>query len=296
MSFWRIVLGLLRKPSVGIPIGVAAVALGVLGFLMTPVRYISSETLVLTTPASGGTISQDPNRPNGLTNPLLNFDNGLRVTSAILIQAVNTPEALEAFGGATTMVKVDDGRTNPNLLNDNGPFIYVQVESPTPGEALATINRVVDRLHDDLTARQVALDAPKETYISLVPVVGAANPVASMAGRVKMAGLGFFVPLVGGLAVAYLLGRRSARRLESSQGGRGGRRRRADRGTKHLASPRPAPSGRGIAQSPDDELRIRVSGGPVRAVPAHKPGSDDVTQDVDTQEISSGVPAARVSI
>ena len=80
--------------------------------------------MVLTTTEYGGTESQDPAKPTELTNPMLNFNDSLTTTSAILIEAMNTKAVAKQLGvaGSTALV-IDDGRTNPDLLGLNGPFI-----------------------------------------------------------------------------------------------------------------------------------------------------------------------------
>ena len=120
-------------------------------YLGAPTRYLSSRTLRPDLAGVRGHVSTDPNRPSGLTNPLLNFGTGLQITSGILIQAVNTPAALARLGGnGETSLTIDDGRTNPNLLDTTGPFIYVVADSKTASGALQAISATADWLRNDL--------------------------------------------------------------------------------------------------------------------------------------------------
>ena len=114
MEFWVTIAGLVRRRRVIIPALLVAVALGAAVYVTTPVTYTSSTTMILTTTEYGGTESQDPAMPSDLINPMLNFNDSLRTTSAILIEAMNTKEVATQLGalGRTTL-RVDDGRTQP---------------------------------------------------------------------------------------------------------------------------------------------------------------------------------------
>ena len=95
MEFWSTIVGLLRRPKVVVPILLAALVLGAVAFMGTPVTYVSSTTMVLTTTQYGGSESTDPTEPTPLTNPMLNFNSSLATTSGILIQSLSTKEALK---------------------------------------------------------------------------------------------------------------------------------------------------------------------------------------------------------
>jgi len=106
MEFWITIVGLVRRKGVVIPALLIAVALAVTAYLMTPISYVSSSTMVLTTTQFGGTESRDPTKPTDLTNPLLNFNDSLTTTSAILIEAMNTGSVDRQLGitGSTQLV------------------------------------------------------------------------------------------------------------------------------------------------------------------------------------------------
>lgn len=215
MDFWKTIFGLVRRRAIGPPLGALGLAAAALVFFLVPTYYVSTASMVLTTPATGGTLSTDPTRPIGLTNPLLQFSDGLRVTAGILILSMNTPEVLAELGVAengTTKVTVNDGRTNPDLLgiSTNGPFVYVEVEGRDAAEAQSVVLRAKERIRKELADRQQALRAPRSTFISIVDVVPSSVPTAKMSGKLMAAGGALFLVLLVGLGIAYGLAYRRA--------------------------------------------------------------------------------------
>jgi hypothetical protein len=210
MEFWKAILGLVSRKIIVIPLLGAAIALALTGYFLTPLSYVSTTTMVLVKPAFGGTLSQDPSAPTDLTNPMLGFSTDLKVASAILIHVMNTREAAAELGavkGGPTKVTIDDGRTNPNLLDSNGPFVYVVGESPSKAEAKAVVMRAQARMRQELIDRQRSLRAPQETYLTMVDVVPPTTPEVTRAHRIKISGIAFVVSLVFGLCIAYALQR-----------------------------------------------------------------------------------------
>ncbi len=208
MDFWKTVFGLVRRKVIGPPLGALAIVVGALVFFLTPTYYVSTASMVLTTPATGGTLSTDPARPIGLTNPLLQFSDGLRVTAGILILSMNTPDVMTELGveeGSTTKVTINDGRTNPDLLgiSTNGPFVYVEVRSQSPTLAHDVVAKAKERIRKELISRQQALHAPRSTFISVVDVVPSSTPEAMMSGKLMAVGGAAFLVLVVGLGVVY---------------------------------------------------------------------------------------------
>jgi hypothetical protein len=204
MDFWKAILGLVRRRYVVLPILLLSIGVAALAYLLTPSHYVSSTTMVLTTPTSGGTLSQDPSKPTGLTNPLLNFDDGLKTTSAILIQAMNTPDVVkELTSGGAAEVIIDDGSSNANLLGVNGPFVFIEADSKRADESKAIVQRAQQRVRDELLNRQKALNAPPTTYITIVDVVPPSVPEVQRGQRVQLALAGLVVTSIGGIAGAY---------------------------------------------------------------------------------------------
>ena len=168
MEFWSTIVGLLRRPKVVVPILLAALVLGAVAFMGTPVTYVSSTTMVLTTTQYGGSESMDPTEPTPLTNPMLNFNSSLATTSGILIQSISTKEALEELGatGGSTRLIVNDGRTNPELLGLDGPFLYVEGRSVSQEDARRVVEDAQKMLRKKLSEWQRDLNAPQKTYVS----------------------------------------------------------------------------------------------------------------------------------
>ncbi|RVX46653.1 hypothetical protein EDD27_9545 [Nonomuraea polychroma] len=190
-----------------------ALAVAAAAYLLTPTRYVVTTSMLLTTPAAGGTLNADPDVPVGLTNPLLQFSDGLRTTSGMLILAMNGPEVQRDLGvveGGPAEVTIDDGRSNPDLLgiSGNGPFIYVKVDSDSATTARMILERARQRISAELVERQRMLRAPTSTHISILDVVPPTAPKAEIEGKVQMAGVGLVLTVVLGFGIAYLAQRR----------------------------------------------------------------------------------------
>lgn len=204
MDFWKAILGLVRRRYVALPILVLSIGIAALAYFLTAPQYLSATTMVLTTPTSGGTLSQDPSKPTGLTNPLLNFDDGLKTTSAILIQAMNTPDVVKSLtAGGGTKITINDGSSNASLLGVNGPFIYIEGESASAEDARAVVQRAQQLVRDELVNRQKALNAPPSTYITIVDVVPPSVPEVQRGAQLQFAAAGLVLTIIGGLAGAY---------------------------------------------------------------------------------------------
>jgi hypothetical protein len=231
MDFWIRVAGLLRHRWVVVPAVLTATALGLLAYLATPKAYESTATMVLTTTEFGGTESRDPAAPADLTNPLLNFSDSLRTTSAILIQAMGTKDVSRQLGvrKPTTLV-VDDGRTNPDLLGLNGPFLFISVKSASAEDARDIVIAAQEVMRTKLDDWQRSLGAPRRTFVSIADVVPPGVPEPDRSRATKLAVVAGLAGLVIVLAIAYAANLGSARRRR-----RAVRRRRATR-SDHLGS------------------------------------------------------------
>ena len=213
--------GLLRRRYVGPPVVLLAVLAAAVAFMLTPTHYVSRAFMVLATPAGGGTLSLDPSKPSGLTNPLLNFNDGLKTTTGILIQALNTPQELAKLGGgpgSSTTVTINDGSTSPDLLSSSqtGPFVYIEVESTSPDAASQAVKKSQDALRQELVNRQKALNAPPITYLSMVDVISPTVPTSKMTLKLQLTGVALVLVLVLGLGAAYARDRmRESRKLRA---------------------------------------------------------------------------------
>jgi hypothetical protein len=217
MEFWSTIGGLIRRKGVIIPAVLVAVALGALAYSGTPTVYESSTTMVMTTTQYGGSESRDPTKPTELTNPMLNFNDSLRTTSTILIQAMNTPDVFKQLGATrgTTQLIINDGRTNPDLLGSNGPFLYIEGRSISPEDARRVVVNAQKLMEQKLIEWQKGLNAPEKTYVSLVDVVSPTAAKASGGRATKLGLMAFLFGFVLCLGLAYfghqVRARRSAR-------------------------------------------------------------------------------------
>lgn len=212
MEFWVTIIELLRRTRVVIPVLAVALTSALLAFVVTPASYVSNATMVLTLTQFGGTESRDPSAPTDLTNPMLNFNDSLITTSAILINAMNSKEVTQQLDAEESTVIIDDGRSDPDLLGLNGPFLHIQVESTSGNEAARVANDAQALIRQELLEWQEELDAPKATYIRLVDVVPPGVPEVN---RSRPAKFGMLAGVSGfglGLAIAYLRHRISVRR------------------------------------------------------------------------------------
>lgn len=232
MELWTTIAGLTRRKRVIIPAVLVALSLGAMTYERTPVRYESTTTMVLTTTAHGGTESQDPARPAELINPMLNFNDSLRTTTAILIHAMNTSEVAKSLGAlGPTSLTINDGRTNPNLLGLNGPFVYIAGESTSPEEARRIVLRAKQLMGEMLRTWQEDLDAPSSTHLVLADVVPPSPPVPDRGQGIRLGLAGALVGFLGSVVIAYtgsrihsrLRARATARKTSLSAGGRPGR-------------------------------------------------------------------------
>ncbi len=182
-------------------------------YVTTPVTYVSSTTMILTTTEYGGTQSQDPATPSDLINPMLYFNDSLKTTSAILIEAMNTKDVATQLGASgRTTLRVDDGRTNPNLLGLNGPFLYIVGESTSPAEAERVVQEAQTLMREKLRDWQSALRAPERTFVTLVDVVPPSTPEPNRGRATKLGLMAFIFGLGLSLAIAYLRHRTRDRR------------------------------------------------------------------------------------
>ena len=247
MEFWSTIAGLLRRPKVMVPTILIALVFGALAFMGTPVTYVSSTTMVLTTTEYGGSQSLDPDEPTPLTNPILNFNSSLSTTSGILIQSITTKEALATLGakGGATRLVVNDGRTNPELLGLDGPFLYVEGRSVNKDEARRVVVDAQKMLRQKLSEFQKDLKAPENTYVSLIDVVSPTAPEADASRPIRMGGVTFILGFLFCFGIAYF---RHVRRL-----------RKRAKAAKAPKRPRPTiPPPPTSAPDPDGGARVGV--------------------------------------
>lgn len=277
MEFWKAIVGLLRHRFIGPPLLLLSTAVGLGAYLLLPAAYVADASLVLAAPVNGGTVGQGVNRQPGLTNPFLSFNDALKTGASIVILSMNTQDVWTELGapkdGPTTIV-IDDGRSNPNVLDISGPYIYIQVQSDSAQRTTAVLEAARERVAAELFKWQKALGAPPSTFITSTDIVPPAEPQADGSRNLQAAIGGFAGTLLAGLGVAYAVLRRRlpaaapARRAPSAERA-GGVRGTGDAGTAgagqdppdssstmefpaYQASP-PAPGGRKASNGSGEE-------------------------------------------
>ncbi|TMR92187.1 hypothetical protein [Nonomuraea basaltis] len=205
MEFWKAILGLLRRILIGPPLILLSILVGVVVYAMIPERYTADVSLVLATPVNGGTVSTDKAK-QGLTNPFLSFNDALKTGASIVILSMNTQDVWTQLGApkdGPTEITIDDGRTNPNVLDINGPYIYISVDSESPQQASAVLMAARERVATELFKWQKELGAPANTFITSTDIVPPSKPEADYSVNWQGAIGGAILCLGLGLSVAY---------------------------------------------------------------------------------------------
>ncbi|MEU6788124.1 hypothetical protein ABZ912_53800 [Nonomuraea angiospora] len=218
MDFWATATVLFKRWYVTIPAFLLTVVVAVGVFAVAPKTFISSSALVLTLPVTGGSVPSDPRFPNPRTNPLVSFDQGLSMTSSILIQALNTPEAVAKVGapiGGDVTLKITSGGTNPEMMPAT-PFIVITCEAPSAEMAHGIVVKVTELAQQELRARQRQVKAPPTTYVSATVVVPPTQADEKKGSRMRSAvvtgALAFFMSLFAAFAAESFARHRRARR------------------------------------------------------------------------------------
>jgi hypothetical protein len=228
MDFWATVVVVFRRWYVTIPAFILTVAAAAGIFVTAPKTYTSTSALVLTLPVTGGSLPVDPKFPNALANPLVTFNQGLSMTSSILIQALSTAEIAAKVGaqpGGRTTFKVTNGGSNPELMSTN-PFIVISSEAPTAQSAYDVVARVTELAGSELAAKQRAVNAPTKTFVTATVVVSPTTPQEMRGSRLRAVvvtlALGSLMSLCAAFAAeSFARGRRRRRTAEPESGSTG---------------------------------------------------------------------------
>ncbi|MDP4500829.1 GumC domain-containing protein [Nonomuraea turcica] len=223
MDFWATATVLFKRWYVTIPAFLLTIA-GAFGvYTVAPKTFISSSALVLTLPVTGGSVPSDPKFPNPRTNPMVSFDQGLSMTSSILIQALNTPQTAAKVGapiGGDVTLKITSGGTNPELMPAT-PFIVITCEAPSAELAHSIVVKVTELAQTELRARQQQVKAPPTTYVTATVVVPPTEPDEKKGSRMRSAvvtgALAFFMGLFAAFAFESFARHRRARRPVMSE-------------------------------------------------------------------------------
>lgn len=210
MEFWKAIFGLLRRISIGPPLALLSAVVGVGAYFALPTHYAADVSIVLASPVNGGTVSTDRTK-QGLTNPFLSFNDALKIGASIVILSMNTQDVWTELGApkdGPTKITIDDGRTNPNVLDISGPYIYIRVVSQSPDRATEVLMTARERVATELHKWQKALGAPPNTYITSTDIVPPARPEADYSTNWQGAIGAAVLCLFAGLSIAYGVERR----------------------------------------------------------------------------------------
>ncbi|MFI7132815.1 hypothetical protein ACIBQ1_44560 [Nonomuraea sp. NPDC050153] len=205
MEFWKAILGLLRRLRIGPPLVLLSILVGAVVYAVIPAHYTTDVSLVLATPVNGGTVPSDKTK-QGLTNPFLSFNDALKTGASIVILSMNTQDVWTQLGApknGPTEITIDDGRSNPNVLDINGPYIYIRVDSESPQKATAVLMAARERVATELFKWQKALGAPANTFITSTDIVPPSTPESDHSVNWQGAIGGAVLTLFLGLGIAY---------------------------------------------------------------------------------------------
>jgi hypothetical protein len=205
VDFWQTVRVVFRRWYITFPAFLGALGVAALVYGSVPTQYVSTSVLLLTTPRTGPTEPIDSKYPNEITNPLLNFEQGLSLTASMLIQTLSAPEAVASLGispGGDTSYEVNNGSTNPELL-ESGPFVFIEGTSTSPEDAQDIVRRVSALAPRDLAMRQKELDAPTSTYITVTEVVPPTTPEPLKVKKLRAAGAAGLLAVLASLAATF---------------------------------------------------------------------------------------------
>ncbi|RZS40906.1 hypothetical protein EV193_103221 [Herbihabitans rhizosphaerae] len=224
MDFWKTVLVLLRRWYIAVPVFLVTIGVAVGVYAAVPMRYESTGTVVLTSPANGA--NSEAVRLRGVTNPLLSFDVSLGVSASIVIQSLSTPEVRKQLGagGSDTAYEITGGEIG-------GPFIIVTAESTSEPGSKALVERVLARVNKELSDRQTALQAPRGTFIGVEQVVMPTLPEAQRGGKLRAGGVALALGLIATLGAAFALESIQQARARRTTGDRKSKRRKENEPT-----------------------------------------------------------------
>jgi hypothetical protein len=219
MEFWKAILGLLRRILIGPPVILLSILVGITVYAVVPVRHTADVSLVLASPVNGGTVTTDKAK-QGRTNPFLSFNDALKTGASIVILSMNTQDVWAQLGApkdGPTDITIDDGRTNPNVLDISGPYIYIRVGSDSPERASAVLLAARERVATELSTWQETLGAPPGTFITSTDIVPPSKPEADHSMNWQWAIGGALLSLFLGIGIAYGVVSRRALRPRKQQ-------------------------------------------------------------------------------
>jgi hypothetical protein len=198
VDFWKTLKILFSRWYIALPVFLVACAGAAAVFVTTPTYYTSTGLVLLTTPPAGGVLDPDAAHRIKL-NPLLGFDDGLKITSTVLIANLNSPEVM----GAIATSGPGDSLTISPPPNVDGPFILMTSVSQSPSDASMMVKRAIDRARQELYNRQSSLQAPTATFINMSEVVSPTAPAAQVKSKTRAAAVVLALGIAASLAATY---------------------------------------------------------------------------------------------
>lgn len=200
-------LGVLRRHWLGGMVGLLVTAvMSVFAYVAVAPSFKSEAIVVLVPPLLGST---DTGPDGEESNPLLMFDSSLSTTALVLVRSLDSEEVQATVGVNSadgSVLEVSDGSLlNPNDFQVVRPFVIINAEARSPDKAIEIVNRTMDRVRDDLRARQEQLRAPPSTYIGFEVVVAPTIPVVDRGSQITAALVLLAVGLVCSLLLMFAL-------------------------------------------------------------------------------------------
>jgi hypothetical protein len=197
VDLWKTLLVIVRRWYIALPMFLVSIGGAGAIFASYPSYYESDGLLILTSPTGGSVLATNP-KDNAWANPLLSFDDGLKITATLLIQSLNAPPSMGQLVTPETEDSVTIGHGDLE-----GPFIAIKSTSASPEQAEQMVDRVFRLARSELQKQQLTLNAPPKTYINISAIVAPTPPVEQSKLALRAAGSAFAIGLAATLTVVY---------------------------------------------------------------------------------------------
>lgn len=207
MDFSQTVRVLARRWYVAIPVFLVALGMAALVVYLTPHKYESTGTVVLTEPNPGAAHQDGSLGQQQVANPLMNFADSLTTDSELLIRSLNSPEAqqhVQQAGGVSTFTASDGAL--------KGPYVVVTADAPTPEVLTHTVSLAFDYATQQLLQREQALGAPTAQYIVVKGVVAPTQAAQLHGGKTRFGLVVLILSIVASLCAVFAVETVSRRR------------------------------------------------------------------------------------
>jgi hypothetical protein len=185
-------------------------------FCYFPVQYSSTATVVLVPPKLLS------------SNPMLEFNAGVSMTTLVLVQALSSPEVESKLGiPAPRSAIADPGADSYTVKNvgsidlrDDGadrPFITITAQSLVPDRSEVIVAQVLDEARQQLKDRQLSMNVSRARSIQLDTVVGPVPAKVVLTMSLKAIGIALVLGFTATL-IAVCVSDRMARRSRPATG------------------------------------------------------------------------------